>query len=76
MDLYNIIYKHDDFFKKGKLDIATYQKLSNKYIYLPFRAGHAKHIIKNYVKGELKWHVRINTEFINFFKIKSRFYDS
>ena len=28
------IYKHDDFFKKGKLDISTYQKPSNKNIFL------------------------------------------
>ena len=33
MDLY--IYKSEAFFKRGKFDISTCQKPSNKYMYLP-----------------------------------------
>ena len=43
-------------------------------MYLPFRSEHAKHVIKNYVTGELKRQVRINTKFQNFLIMKLKFY--
>ena len=72
IDIY--IYKGTDFFKKGKLDISTYQNPFNKYMYLPFRFEHAKHVITNYVTGELKRQGRINTKFRDFLNLKTKFY--
>ena len=38
-----------------------------------YKSAHPRHTIKNYVTGELKRYVRINTEELNFLKIKNSF---
>ena len=43
-------------------------------MYIPFKSAHPRHTIKNYIVGELKRHVRINTEELNFLKIKNKFF--
>ena len=40
MDL--LIYKGDDFFSNGKIDISVFQKEENKYMYIPCKSGHQK----------------------------------
>ena len=42
-------------------------------MYIPYKSAHPRHTIKNYVIGELKRYVRINTEELNFLKIKNSF---
>ena len=42
-------------------------------MYIPYKSVHPRHTIKNYVIGELKRCVRINTEELNFLKIKILF---
>ena len=42
-------------------------------MYIPYKSAHPRHTIKNYVTGELKIYVRINTEELNFLKIKNSF---
>jgi hypothetical protein len=42
-------------------------------MYIPFKSAHPRHTIKNYLLGELKRYVRINTEELNFLKIKTSF---
>ena len=72
MDLY--IFKGNKFYETGILSIKVYQKPENRYMYIPFKSAHPRHTIKNYVLGELKRYVRINTEEINFLKIKNKFF--
>ena len=72
MDLY--IFKGNNFFNTGKLSIKVYQKPENRYMYIPYKSAHPRHTIKNYVTGELKRYVRINTEELNFLKIKNSFF--
>ena len=72
MDLH--IFKGENFYNEGKLSIKVYQKPENKYMYIPYKSAHPRHTIKNYVIGELKRYVRINTEELNFLKIKNRFF--
>ena len=43
-------------------------------MYTPYKSAHPQHTIKNYVIGELIRCVRINTEDLNFLKIKNRFF--
>ena len=43
-------------------------------MYIPYKSAHPRHTIKNYVIGELKRYVRINTEELNFLKIKNKFF--
>ena len=38
MDLF--VYKGEEFFVNGKLDISVFQKEENKYIYIPSKSGH------------------------------------
>ena len=55
------------------MSIKVYQKPGNKCMYMPYKSAHPIHTIKNYVIGQLKRYVRINTEELNFLKIKNRF---
>ena len=48
------IYKGSRFYEQGIFDIGLHQKPENKFLYLPGNSGHTKHIISNYVGGELK----------------------
>ena len=72
MDLH--IFKGEKFYNEGKLSIKVYQKPENKYMYIPYKSAHPRHTIKNYVIGELIRCVLINTEDLNFLKIKHRFF--
>ena len=56
MDLF--IFKGERFYVDGKLDVSVFQKEENKYMYIPAKSGHAKHTIKNFIRGELKRYVR------------------
>jgi hypothetical protein len=51
MDL--LIYKGDEFFITGKLDISVFQIEENKYMYIPCKSGHQKHTIRNFIIGEI-----------------------
>ena len=68
MDLY--IFKGNNVFDTGILSIKVYQKPENRYMYIPYKSAHP---IKNYVLGKLKRYVRINTEELNYQKIKNKF---
>jgi len=72
MDLY--IYKGDEFFVTGKLDISVFQKEENKYMYIPCKSGHQKHTIRNFILGELKRYVRCSTQEFSFLKTKNKFF--
>ena len=72
MDLY--IYKGNKFLIDGTLSIKVFQKPENKYMYIPFKSAHPRHTIKNYILGELKRYVRINTDELNFLKIRNSFF--
>ena len=72
MDLY--ILKGNNFFDRGILSMKVYQKPENRYMYIPYKSAHPRHTIKNYVLGELKRYVRINTEELNYQKIKNNFF--
>jgi hypothetical protein len=71
MDLY--IYRGDDFYNFGKLDVSVFQKEENKYMYIPNKSGHQKYTIRNFVLGELRRYVRISTQEISFLKTKTNF---
>ena len=51
----------------------TYSLIKNQKIislYLPYHSGHNKHVISNYMAGELKRYIRANTEEIYFLGMK------
>ena len=68
------IFKGDDFFLFGKLDISVFQKEENKYMYIPSKSGHQKHIIRNFILGELRRYVRICTQELSFVRVKNKFF--
>ena len=41
---------------------------------IPAKSGHAKHTIKNFIRGELKRYVRCNSIKRNYFKIRNKFF--
>ena len=63
-------FKGENFYNGGKLSIKVYQKPENKYMYIPYKSAHPRHTIKNYVIGDLKRYVCVNTEELNFLKLK------
>ena len=72
MDL--LIFKGDNFLHDGKLDITVFQKVVNKFMYIPATSGHQKHAITNFILGELTRYVRFNTLEKIFLKIKQKFF--
>ena len=55
------IFKGEDFYLFGKVDISVFQKEENKYMYITSKSGHQKHTIRNFILGELRRYVRICT---------------
>ena len=72
MDLF--IFKGEKFKSEGFFDVSIFQKAENKYMYIPAKSGHAKHTIKNFIRGELKRYVRCNSIKRNYFKIRNKFF--
>ena len=68
------LFKSDNFFITGKLCMKVYQKLENSFMYILYKSARPRHTIKNYVVGELKRYMRINTEELNFLKNKNSFF--
>ena len=58
------------------LSIKVFHKPENKYMYCIslLKSAHPRHTIKNYILGELKRYLRINTEEVNFLKIRNSFF--
>ena len=69
MDLF--IFKGERFYVDGKFDVSIFQKEENKYMYIPAKSGHAKHTIKNFIRGELKRCVRCKSIKSNYLKIRN-----
>ena len=72
MDLF--ILKGKKFESEGIFDVSIFQKAENKYMYIPAKSGHARHTIKNFIRGELKRYVRCNSIKRNYFKIRNKFF--
>jgi len=72
MDLF--IFKGEKFKYEGIFDVSIFQKSENKYMYIPAKSGHAKHTIKNFIRGELKRYVRCNSIKSNYLKIRNNFF--
>ena len=68
------IFKGDDFFLFGKLDVSVFQKEENKYMYILSKSGHQKHTIRNFILGELRRYVRICTQELRFVRVKNKFF--
>jgi len=60
------IYKGKRFYSSGLLDLKTYQKPVNAYLYIPYTSEHPMHTLKSFVQSELKRYIRTNSDFINF----------
>ena len=68
------VFKGEDCYSFGKLDISVFQKEENKYMYIPSKSGHQKHTIRNFILGELRRYVRICTHEISFVQITNKFF--
>ena len=69
-----LIFKGKDFHINRKLSIKIYQKPENRYRYVLFKSAFQRHTLTNYILGELQRYVRINTEELNFLKIRNIFF--
>jgi hypothetical protein len=60
--------------KNGKLEFKTFQKIMNKYLYIPYFSYHPPATLGGFIKGELIRYSRSNSEFHNEFAIRKLFY--
>lgn len=62
------------FTEQGVLDLATFQKPMNTYLYLPFSSFHPKHCKQGFIKSELKQYLLRSSDFNAFWLIKQAFF--
>lgn len=60
--------------KNSKICFSTFQKLMNRYLYLPPFTNHPRLTLKGFIKGELIRYLRTNTSPEDFFSMKSLFW--
>ena len=52
------IFKGNRFAESGKLDMKTYFKSINSFVYLQRNSCHSKHVFSGFIKGEAIRHIR------------------
>ena len=67
------IFMGTRFQKEGKLDIKTFQKPQNAYMYIPMASDHPKEMFKSFVTGELRRYVRNNSSKVGFIHMSKVF---
>lgn len=70
-----IIFKGDRFKNEGRFDLRVHQKITNKYLYIPFNSHHTYHNKIAWIQGELKRYIRNTSSFNNYVDIKIKFYN-
>jgi hypothetical protein len=70
LDMLDIHIRKDKF---GYLSYTTFQKPSNKYLYLPYSSHHTKFTLKGFVKAELGRYARTNSSQHGYNLIKIEF---
>lgn len=69
------LYKGARFHAKGLLDMETYQKSLNKYLYVPFCSYHPIHCKKGFITSELKRYLIRSSDAHSFSTLRQLFYD-
>ena len=69
------IFKGHRFLNKNKLDIRTYQKPLNLYLYIPFSSNHPKSVFKGFVVGELRRYIITNSFEKDYIYMTNLFFD-
>jgi hypothetical protein len=70
-----IIYKGERFKDEGRFDIRVHQKITNKYLYIPYNSHHTYHNKIAWIKAELKRYIRNSSSFNDYIDIKIKFYN-
>lgn len=69
------IYKGARFQSKGLIDLATFGKAMNPYLYVPFSSHHPVAMKKGFIHGELLRFIRNSSDFPTFETTRKTFYD-
>jgi hypothetical protein len=69
------LYKGARFHEQGVLDMETYQKTLNKYLYVPFCSYHPVHCKKGFITSELKRYLIRSSDAQSFAKLRRIFFD-
>lgn len=70
-----IIFKGDRFKNEGRFDLRVHQKITNKYLYIPFNSHHTYHNKIAWIQGEIKRYIRNTSSFTDYIDIKIKFYN-
>ena len=57
LNIWTYVYKGDAFYSAGILVFRIFQKEISRYMYIPYKRGHASHAINNYTFVELKRYI-------------------
>ena len=68
------LYKGSRFHDTGVLDMETYQKLLNKYLYVPYWSYHPVHSKKGFITSELKRYVIRSSDAQSFGRLRQEFF--
>lgn len=69
------VHKGQRFRERGILDMETYQKSLNKYLYVPFCSYHPVHCKKGFITSELKRYLIRSSDALSFSKLRQLFFD-
>ena len=70
-----VIYKGERFQNTGYFDLRVHQKITNKYIYIPFNSHHTIHNKRGWIKAELIRYIRNTSSHVEYIKLKIKFYN-
>ncbi|CAI5471116.1 unnamed protein product [Closterium sp. Yama58-4] len=69
-----VIFKGPRFAEKGNLDLKTFQKPMNSYLYLPFSSYHPRHCKVSFIRAELRRYLLRSTSAKAFLASKHEFF--
>ena len=68
------LYKGPRFRVCGILDMETYQKPMNKYLYVPFCSYHPVHAKTGFITSELKRYIVRSSDYESFYRLRQEFF--
>ncbi len=72
--LNTVIFKRNRFSQLGILDLRVHQKITNRYLYIPFNSFHTHHNKVAWITAELSRYIRNTSSLSDYIEMKKKFY--
>eukprot|EP01050_Picozoa_sp_SAG11_P028174 SAG11_NODE_7434_length_1144_cov_1.400000_1_plen_342_part_01 len=67
-------FKRNGWHLSGRLDLRTYQKPGNAYLYIPWNSEHPQHVKKSFITAELMRYIKRSSQIEYFLVTKAHFW--